>query len=203
MISPRAILVLVALAASHASAGEAYRDDLAVPAYRLLASMLAQFRDEAPAERAERSVELVAPLVRALDDRHRADVEQRLRRAIRAHDREAAFCATMLLVLLDAEDLLEGIRRDDYTGWSDARVLARRAFLDYRLVTADLRRTHAELDRRTVADFGRLAGVLDASDLATSPVPVVAARAAAVADLAALRATLDREAPARTEKESR
>ncbi|HEY7724514.1 MAG TPA: hypothetical protein VH880_04220 [Anaeromyxobacteraceae bacterium] len=191
MRRPHVLLALGLAAAAHPARAEPYRDQLGVPSYRLLASMLAQFRDRAPLDRASKAVEIIAPLARALDQKHGADVERRLRRAIRADDRDGAFAATAALVLLDAEDLVDGIRRDDYTGWADARVRTKKAFLDYGLVAEDVRRRLADMDRRLVMSFGRLALALHDSDMTSPPGPIDAARSALAADLAATRSALD------------
>ncbi len=200
MRAARIISALGLLAASASVArAEPYRDDLGIPSYELLASMLSQFRGDAPLDRASKSLEVAAPLVRALDQKYGTGVEQSLRRAIRANDRDGAFASTMVLVLLDAQDLVAGIRRDDYTGWSDARVRTKKAFLDYGLVAGSLRQREPELDRRLVMAFGRLAVELHDVDLATPPEPIDRARAGLIASLVALRTAAAKECPRRAD----
>ena len=176
-------LALVTLAASP----EPYRDGLPIESYRLLGGMLAQLRNNGPLAGAGKSVDLVAPLTRALDEKHGTHVELLLRHAIDAGDRDGALVATTVLVLLDTEDLLEGVARDDYTGWTDARVRTRKAVLNYGLVADELRRLQGERDRRVVAAFGRLMTELRDSDLSTPPEAITSLSAAAVVELAAMR----------------
>ena len=186
----RAINVMGALAplflASTALA-QPYRDDLPAPAYRLLSSMLVEARGSTTLERTGKSIELVAPLVRALDKKYGTAVEASLRRAISARDRPGASAAITTLVLLDAQDLLDGIRRDEFTGWAEGMTRARKAYLDYALVSPELRVRFAELDRRVVAHFGQLGSHLREADMTTFPEEINAARAAVDADLVALR----------------
>jgi hypothetical protein len=170
-----------------ARAGDPFRDDLPMPSYRLLGSMLAQFHDEAAVERGEKTLELAGPLIVALDRRYGARVEADLRRAIAQKDRNAALRATTLLVLLDTQDLLEGVARDDYTGWSDAKVRVKKAFLNYHLITESLRASQGDLDRRVIAAFGELALELHDSDLSTPPERINAARDAVTQGLVRLR----------------
>jgi len=199
MLLRRAIVGLGLAAVTSCAQADPYRDKLPVPSYRILASMLAHFRDRSPLERAGKPLDIIAPLMRALDEKYGAQVERALRRAIDAGDRDGAFAATTLLVLLDAGDLIEGIRRDDYTGWSEARVRAKKAFLDYGLVAEDMRRERGDLDRRIVMDFGRLAVALHDSDMTTPPESIDAARTAVVADLAAMRVAVAHAQPGRSE----
>lgn len=174
------------------AAAEPYRDDLPVPSYRLLGGMLAQLRNNAPLSGAAKSSELVAPLARALDQKYGTEIQKALRRAIDAGDRDGAFAATTALVLLDTQDLLAGIANDDYTGWADAKVRTRKAFLNYGLVADDLRREQGELDRRTVTAFGRLAAELHDSDMTTPPEAIATLRGSVVAELVVMRTALGR-----------
>ncbi len=195
----RAIAALGLAALAAVALAEPYRDDLALPSYRLLASMLTRFHDNSSLDRAEKALEVIVPLVRALDRKYGTDVEDKLRRAIQTGDRDAALTATTVLLLLDTQDLVEGIHRDDYTGWADAKVRARKAFLGYGLVTAELRGGQRELDGRLVASLGRLAVELHGSDMATSPEAIEIARGAVIADLVELRGAISRTRPGRAD----
>jgi hypothetical protein len=178
------------LATGTAAAGEPYRDGLPVPPYRLLESMVARVKDGSPGEASKRSLELAAPLVRALDQKYGAQIEKSLRAAIESNDRDQAYAATLMLVLLDSQDLLEGIQLDDNTGWSDAKVRTKRAFLDYGLVGEALRSLQPDLDRRVVSAFGQLVLALQAADMATPPEQITARKGTVVAGLVAMREEL-------------
>lgn len=181
---------VVLLAAALPAQAQPYRDDLPIPAYRLLASMLAQFSDGTATDRATNSLEVAVPLVRALDQKYAAGVERLLRDALQAGDRDGALDATTALVLLDSQDLLAGLQRDENTGWADAKIRARKAVLDYRLVAERMKRLQPALDGKLVADLGQLVTHLHEADLATAPEDVLAHRDDVVADLAGLRQAL-------------
>lgn len=182
---------MVSLAAS----ADPFRDELPISSYRLLGGTLAQLRDNAPLAVVSKSLDLIAPLTRGLDQKHGTEVERLLRRAVEANDRDGAFAATTVLVLLDTQDLLEGIARDDYTGWADAKVRTRKAFLNYQLIAEVMRRQQGDLDQRAILAFGRLVADLHDSDMSTAPESIATVRNSVVSALIAMRAALSRTPP--------
>jgi hypothetical protein len=188
-----AALLSVALLTAGARAGaEPYRDGLPAPSYWLLASMLDQVAQGSGTEGMERPLQMLAPLLDALGLRYAVPIRQRLEGAVAGHDAAAAARALVTLSLVDAEDLLREVRRDDLSGWDEAKVAARKARLDYALVAARLELRQRALHLRVLASFDRLLARLQAADLTTDPAAVDLVAAGLRADLAQLRAAAER-----------
>ncbi len=191
------LLALSSAALAWPASAEPYRDELPLPPYRLFASMLAQLQETGPVANVTKAVDIATPLVRGLDKKLGAHVEQDLRRALAADDRGAARAATVQLILLDAQDMLLDIKRDPYVGWAEAKIDVKKAFLDITLANDLL---HAQVHPVAVtltSDLKRLASVIRDADMTTPPETVLAARDAAIADMIAAREGLEEAAHGR------
>jgi len=176
------------LAAS--SDADVARLQLGFASYRLLSAMLAQAVESGPTSGTEHAVQALSPLVRALDVKYRLEVERRLGRSVSQCDSRGMFNAVGLLIALDAADLLESIGRDDVAGWGSATVAARKARLDYELLSPHVRAPLPILDGQIRAQLDALLAKLESSDLTTSPSGIEERRAAALEALGALRGAL-------------
>lgn len=180
-----AVLVLHGLGAA-----EPDRGPPAVSPHRLMAAVLAQFRSDADLDTLVRSARLIAPRVHELDQRHGAGVERALAAALAASDRRRALEAVMAVAVLEAEEQLDAIHRDDFTGWADAKVEVKKAVLFYGLLAADVRGSHPREGSRILQHFSGLVEALRSADLSTDPAVIGDRRDLVVRDLTSLRATL-------------
>jgi hypothetical protein len=194
-LRPAALLALAALATG--AVAQPYREALAVPSYRLFAAMLDQVSQGSGVEGMGRPLQILAPLIEALDRKYEVRVRERLDGAVAARNASAAGWAIVGLVLLDAQDLIDSARRDELVGWEDAKVATRKARLDYFLVSARLRPRHPGRDERIREGFDRLLRRLAVSDLTTNPEVIEVERSSLAAELSGLRAALDQEGASR------
>jgi hypothetical protein len=187
--APRAAtLVLVVLCtAAIGAAAQAYRDELAAPPFALMQAMLQQLSESDPTPRMAEPVAVLEPLIRALSEKGSMDLMERLSQAIAKGDRATAYSSICLLVLLDAQDLVERISHTELDGWHGATVLLRKATLDLELISPALAKANPQLYTATVADLTKLARVLRDVDLTTAPDRIETLKHPLVEDLIKLR----------------
>lgn len=188
----RSLIAIAVILAAAGTGAEPHRDKLPLPSHRLLAAMVTQFEGEPPIESLEKSVRLATPLLRRLDAKFGKDLERTLLAALRAGDRRGALGVVLAVVLLDAEDLLGHVQRDDNTGWAEATINLKKALLDYSLVAGELRRRAPQPSQRMIDDVVRLLAAIRDADMDTDRETICGPRDAVLRDLAALRAALTR-----------
>jgi hypothetical protein len=182
-VRARLLFVTTLVLAASPAWGQSYRDDLAVPPYPLFQSMIAEVQEGNPSQKMEEPLAAIRPLIEALDKHYGTHTGADLDRAVRAGDRDASRRALVTLVLLDSQDLVDRVRKDDLSEWQDARVATRKALLDFELVQPLLKGP----DPAITSDFKALAKALQDADWETTDDSVQRIVRAVSADLARAR----------------
>jgi hypothetical protein len=89
--------------------------------------------------------------------------------------------------LLDAQDHIDRIERDELTGWTEAMVKLRKSFVDYELLSRELAARQPAMDTRTKSAYRTLARAVSGADLTTPIDQIEPLRVQLVAELVADR----------------
>jgi len=166
------------------------------PSYRIVAAMLdLAKRDDFNSLRI--SVRTLAPYLQRLDATYGEDLLARFEEATSTRNRDYAVDTTILLSALEARQAVESVRRDDLTGWKDAKLTAAAAYLSYDAVAGEAKARFPTQDQDVTRGFFQLAGALKTTDLTSDTGSVDAVKAALLGHLGRLSKTIAGRRPTR------
>ncbi len=183
-----AALLVLALPARPVLAAPPAGDERRSPTYLALATALERLRAGAPTAGLDAEGGALAPFLDALDRRHARGLRRRLDQAAESGDRAACLDTLVQAVVLDGQDRLGELRRDEYYGWHEGLQAVRRFALRYQLVSATLREAQPAADAAVRRQLEALLEALRKADLTTDPRVIEEAAGALRARLADVRA---------------